>query len=197
MPDITRNDLSIAYESKGRTQDKQRRNMTFIDQHGRKWHGIIELSTGDPLGPVTPVDFTAPWLPSVTYMRRPDPLNRPADIEWDYDLIETQLLDARETYLRKVEEFARELYGDKAGEVTSGDKLPRNLREIVGTPPLGPEMVQACRAGNRWALLGEGEMPAAAKPFMDRLASQTREQRREHARRTDDPFAEKKKAGAA
>lgn len=129
-------------------QPDKRRHMRFTDQHGRKWGGIIEIKTGQPAGPIQPLDFNPP-LDVPQHFLRFDPLE-PNIIEIDYAAWIRSLEDAKHKWNQRLIDRAQRLYGDQAGKYVK--KPSQELLEITGPEPHPVEPVQAAAAGNRWVL---------------------------------------------
>lgn len=142
-------------------QPDKRRTMRFTDQHGRKWIGTIELSSGLPTGPIRPVDFKPPLLVPQEFIEY-DPME-PNFIKINYAKWLRSLEDARRNWEQKLISRAERMYGDQAGKYIK--KPSQELLAAVGPEPLPPEPVQAAAAGNKWVLGLSPVKPAWAEAF--------------------------------
>jgi hypothetical protein len=129
-------------------QAEKRRQMIFLDQHGRKWTAAIELRTGFPVGSVNPIGFETRFPIEQKYMRFFR--NRPGYMEIDYDAMLRDRDASEGIYKQRIQAAARKLYGDKAGEALK--KPTTELLEAAGTKPAPRERILAAKAGNKWVL---------------------------------------------
>jgi hypothetical protein len=157
------NDLGFGGSTQGAyraDQARQRRYMTYLDQHGRKWGATTENRTGDPCGPIEP-HFAAPLIPEQKY------IVLAADkrsVRIDYTRWLLDLADAQAVYDRMVRETAVAMYGQKASEAIANP--PRELLDRVGVPPTQRrEPIEAAHQGNRWVLGLTPVKPAWANEF--------------------------------
>ena len=136
-------------------QSLERRYQRWKDQHGRRWGGNIEISTGHPVGQLEP-QFTAPLLPPAKYVRFDDE-NHGLVIEYDPWIAD--LTRAKREYVEKGRRYGFEKYG---GLFDPNKPFTEEVLLHVGPPPLPVEPVLAAKQGNRWVLgmLGpNGEVP--------------------------------------
>jgi hypothetical protein len=157
-----------------KSQADQRKGAKYTDQHGRKWWASIEIRTGDPCSPIEP-SFTAPILPPQQYLRLDQ--ETPGKITVAYDDWERDLIVADTDWFKRCHAYGIKLYKD-AFDTTRPFNVAI-LEEIGARPhvpdlvtPLGVEPmpggaalpVQACKAGNLWALGLKG--PNGEEPKM-------------------------------
>ena len=144
-----------------------RRYAHFTDQHGRKWGALVEGETGAPCSPMdllhrTPAGNVPPWLPSGKYLDF-DPLEQ-GRFTINYAHAIADAVQGQADWLRIVRQYAMGMYADKAAEQieTPGP----GLLAIVGPKPQGPELIEACEQGNKWALGFSDAVPDWAKPIL-------------------------------
>ena len=128
------------------SQRNQRSEMTFKDQHGRKWYGAIELKTGDTTGLIQP-QFTAPIVPDQKYLERVP--ERPYDLFINYKRWEEDIRQARTEWEREGRQLGRKMHGDAFDPHKA---FTADVLDIIGEPPEAIEPVIAARQGNTWVL---------------------------------------------
>lgn len=129
-------------------QPDKRRPQRFVDQHGRRWSGTIEIKSGLPVGPISPLDFEPPLdVPQqfITYNEL-----EPNNIKIDYNSWIASLERAKRKWERRLVMWAQRLYGDQAGKYIKSPTA--ELLAEVGPEPKPVEPVQAAAAGNRFVL---------------------------------------------
>lgn len=130
----------------GWSQKNQRTSTDFTDQHGRQYHAVIEIKTGDPVGMIEPL-FTAPLMPEQKYLRRVP--RRPYDINIDYESWKRDIRGAWGEWQREGRSLAKKLHGsayDPKADFTS------DVLEVIGPAPQPIEPVIAASQGNKWVL---------------------------------------------
>jgi hypothetical protein len=189
-------------------QAQKRRMEFFRDQFGRAWKANIEIDTGDPCECLSPEGWTAPQAPS--WMR--GHLVPPEDCREMVPIQERNLRGfqvrinhnkwlaswdaAYDSWLAKFRSFAVGMAG--GGDVqTLMDNPTPALREIAGPKPFPPrEFIEACAAGNPWALGQVDAVPAKAQSMVDALRPLV-VSRRPTADQAVDPFADEDEQGVA
>jgi hypothetical protein len=94
-------------------QDKYRRSQVMRDQFGRRWATVIEIKTGDPLGPINPIEWTDPLITPAKYKHVPRDehgMVMPGRIHIDFDQWIEDLRAGDEDWLADVQEKAQQLY---------------------------------------------------------------------------------------
>ena len=146
-------------------QPEARRAMIFTDQHGRKWHGIIEIKTGHPCTPISPLGWMAPLDVPQQFIRFS--ILEPNLVVIDYRKWISALEDALTTWRRKLTQTAKAMFPADAGKNIA--KPPPQLLEEVGPKPGATEPVQAALGGNKWVLgLSDNKPPWASAYFPDK-----------------------------
>lgn len=136
-------------------QSLQRRYQKWKDQHGRRWGGNVEISTGHPTGQLEP-QFSAPLMPPYQYIRFDDE-NHALVIEYDPWIAD--LTRKRKEWVEKGKRYGFEKYG---GLFDAAKPFSEEVLLHIGPPPQPVEPVLAAKQGNRWVLgmLGpNGEVP--------------------------------------
>lgn len=162
-------------------QPDARRPTRFTDQHGRKWSGIIEIKTGAPCSPLSPIGFNPPLKVPGKYMRF-DPLE-PSSVFIDYAAWIADLEQGKRLWDRKLVARAQTLYGEQAGKHIR--KPPAELLQAVGELPPAVEPVQAAASGNRWILGLSHHKPEWAKKFFPDTPVKSVHQPRDRYRRAE------------
>ena len=145
------------------SQDDQRKIGRYTDQHGRKWSAVVEKRTGDPCSIIMPLSWRAPIMPPQNYIKL-DP-EVPGKIDILYDQWERDLIAADKDWVRRCHETGVELYKDA---FNPNDPFNVAILNKIGARPHAPKIttplraeplpgaaalpVQACKAGNLWAL---------------------------------------------
>jgi hypothetical protein len=132
----------------GWSQAKQRREMMFRDQHGRRYHATIEIKSGHPCGPIAP-QFQAPLATPMKYLGLSTDPERPYDLNIKYDAWLADLRTDRAEWEAECRKLARALYRDK---YDPKDAFTAEVVSVVGAPPQHIEPVLAAKQGNRWVL---------------------------------------------
>ena len=129
---------------------EDRRYQRLKDQHGRTWGCVIELSTGDPTGPIDLLEpKSAPVLPAPRYMKVNSKTHY-GELRIDYTGWKAMQRAAWEAYDKRMLAVANEMYGDAAPEKM--EQKPPALIAAVGVPPEPMERILAAEAGDPWAL---------------------------------------------
>lgn len=124
----------------GFSQAKQRREIFFRDQHGRKVGAVIELATGDPTGPLKfPKAPIVPPAHCVKIVKDPE---RPFTLEIDYDRIIREGREAIDEYETSRSRFLRAQ--PNANEL--------DIEKMVGKRPPAVEPWIAAKQGDKWTL---------------------------------------------
>ena len=134
------------------SQADQRRSVVFLDQHGREWHAMIEIKSGDPVGAFEPL-FQAPLIPPQKYIRTLE--DSPTDIEIRYREWARDIRQARALWDREARRVGASRYGEK---YDPNAPVTREVMEVIGPPPEPVEPVIAARQGNSW-VLGKNPRP--------------------------------------
>lgn len=136
-------------QADGFSQAKQRRSGTiFRDQHGRRYHAVVELKTGHPTGLIEPL-FTAPLMPPQMYLSVGTNAERPYDLRIDYDRWIQDLRTAADDYITEARQLARKMYRDR---YNAADPLTEEVVDIIGPRPQHVEPVIAAKQGNAYVL---------------------------------------------
>lgn len=141
----------------------------FRDQHGRLYDAVIEAASGHPTGPVlflhrTPNGHLPPWVPSDGDLDF-DPLEQ-GRVTVAYDRVIGVIAENLKDWERAVRDAALKLYADKAGDVLADlDALPPALLQIHPKPQT-PDLIEACRQGNKWALGFTDAVPGWARKLV-------------------------------
>lgn len=143
-----------------------RRYAEFTDQHGRRWGATVEGETGHPTGPVdlmhrTPAGNLPPWIPEAKYLVF-DPLNQ-GRLTIDYETAVNDRLQSVDDWEARLKEMAFKMHPNDAGEQI--EKPGVALLSVIGLRPAAPDLVEACQAGNKWALGFSDAMPDWAAPL--------------------------------
>lgn len=157
-----------------RSQHDQRKFAKYTDQHGRKWTSWIETRTGDPCAILSP-SFTAPIIPPQMYLRLDK--ETPGRIDVDYAQWARDLIAADTDWMRRCQEFGVLTYKDAfrpdepfntgiLNQIGARPHIPRAVTPFREQPIPGAAAlpVQACQAGNLWALGLKG--PNGEEPIM-------------------------------
>jgi hypothetical protein len=179
MPNPTR----ITAPVEGWNQNKQRSPAIFYDQHrdtnytapdgskpfmnGRPWWCYVErpsdgASMPQPVGPVMPLGWDAPWFPDDKYINR-SVGKVTADGRWitkgsglqeqrfriDYQAMMADYTTEMRGYYRKA---VLEAAGQRMTAPQYGGAIEYALRQIIGNPPKSPKIPEAALAGNKWLL---------------------------------------------
>lgn len=151
-------------------QAKARKYAFFRDQHGRRYGAPIEISTGDPCGPLEP-QFVAPLVPSPDFMRLVANEDGRSSIFIDYDGWIGEVRNRVGSWQREVR---------KAMIARHRENYHPDMKidaDVYDLPTTGPEpsisakwnggTVQplvAAKAGNKWVLgLTEVDDPRVSK----------------------------------
>lgn len=144
------------------SQAERRRGVVALDQHGRKWENVIEISTGEPCSSWMP-QFNAPWFPPPTAVKR-DPMNN-ARLVIDYPMILRRAKVAHADYAMSLRAYAQRMPG--VIDVEAVVKTPPPLLlDVVGPGPEPRQFAYAASVGNRWVLGFDAEAPEWAKALM-------------------------------
>lgn len=136
------------YAPEGWSQRNQRRSQMFRDQHGRRYHAIIETKTGHPTGPIEP-RFLAPLSTPQMYIELSKDPERPYDLSINYRQWEQDLRTAHTDWQRRGEKIARLVFGERYDPNAA---FTRQVLEELGPPPQHVEPVIAARQGNKYVL---------------------------------------------
>lgn len=176
----------IGHAEEGWSQNKQRSPAVFYDQHkdsaytlpngekpfgnGRPWWCYVErpadgASMPMPVGPLTPMGWTAPWQPddkfivrSIGKVRSDGSIIMGAGLyeqrfRIDYQAMIAEYTQAMRAYYRKAVLEAAAL--NQPGP-DYGGAIGYQLRMRIGDPPRSPKIPEAALAGNKWLL---GQLP--------------------------------------
>lgn len=130
-------------------QRMQRAWRVFTDQHGRRFGAISDIRNNTPVEEFQPQGFNPPWLPTPRHAK----FAQPGDLEfrWDYDTIAEDWSAVAASYYEEAGNVALKLPGSiPVPEI--GGPVAREIRIILGKPPLSPAIPLACKAGDPWAL---------------------------------------------
>lgn len=146
----------------GKQKDPQndRRWQWLTDQHGRRWGCTIELTTGEPTGPIDMYRdgnvHEAPIMPPQKFLSTNSKKHH-GELRIDYPAWKSSLERAHEDYNRRVLGIAQQMYKDKAVQaIEEGEPA---LFGLAGLPPepIGP--VEVAEAGDPWMLGLSDERP--------------------------------------
>lgn len=191
------------FGSKVKGQEEGRRVEYFIDQHGREYVANVEISTGHPceslrpmfLAPLGPDWFTGMLVPPQKYLTMVgarDRARRGHNVEINY-VQWLQDIDTRtDEFEQKLHDFVRAATQGAGNVVEAAKNPPPIIRDLIGAPPFPPrKLVEACAAGNKWALGLSGTVPAKAQEVLDEIRPfVVRAARKIGALPTVDPLAE-------
>ena len=143
-----------------------RRYARFTDQHGRKYGATVESETGHPCGVIdfehrTPAGNLPPWRPSAEHLVFDTLEMGKVTIDYPKAIAQREALVA--DWERMARTLAIQMYGDKAGEAI--EDPPVGLIGILGPRPMDAGLIEACQAGNKWALGFSDAMPEWATPY--------------------------------
>lgn len=144
LTDFTQPGDSLQRKARGYSDD-------FTDQHGRRFAAQHDLQNSRPIGELSPVGFTPPWLPPMRFIKWPRSIGG-FRFEWDYETMANELVGDATVYYAAVMDFMLEhMKGEPIPDL--GDPVPSMvIRSPLGKPPLSPAIVLACQAGDPWAL---------------------------------------------
>jgi hypothetical protein len=143
-------------------QDKYRFQV-LRDQHGREWGTTIELSTGDPTGPMDP-RFKAPLYPPQRFVKV-DSRKDYGRANIDYAGWAGAIRQARDHWRKELLDHATAMYGDAAAQKMDETPLPAALAAKVGRPPEPLEPILAAEHGDKWVLGLTTDRPGWADLF--------------------------------
>lgn len=145
---------------KVKDQPSRRRERTYLDRHGRKWHATIELDSGGPSGPVSPVG----WRDRLKTPEKYKKISKDGmEISIDYAAWERDVLQRLAEWDNELRQYAMAMYGQGASQAIANP--PPELLSLVGPKPVPIELIQAARAGNKYVLGLSDRMPKWAEPF--------------------------------
>lgn len=154
---------------KQKDSQNERRWQWLTDQHGRAWGCTIELSTGDPTGPIDLYNekngrpMRAPVMPPVKFLKV-DSKKAHGELHVDYRGWKAEIQRAWSEYNRRMLGYATQMYKDDAAQKV--DDPPPALLAAVGLPPQKIEPVEAAEYGDPWALGLTDVRPDWADLFM-------------------------------
>lgn len=130
-------------------QQWQRRvSMTLVDEHGRKWDTVIDV-TDKRKGACAPLvpKFDAPWLPDQKYLHADGNTMR---VTIDYRRCIDDCEAAARAWDERLHDEAVRLFSTAAPQAI--EKRDAVLMREVGPQPLDPRWARAAQAGNPWVL---------------------------------------------
>lgn len=130
-------------------QPGTRRNWIGYDQHGRKWQGSAEKSTGYPVGLIQPMGWRAPWKPPQGPNYFVFSREEPSRFRINYEgMLEERLKDQKE------HEDERQRAAVVRGWAPDDPEKQDALDKIVGRRDAmqRPEIIVACIQGDKWIL---------------------------------------------
>lgn len=168
-------------EQQKHTQADGRRAQVFTDQHGRHYSGVVEKSTGHPVGaliPVAPPNIArdpvqgpqydayakehqlwpyAPVMPGDKYVKAQD--DNGSGVLVDYDEWDSDLEYLHKAWFQQLTDAARLHYKDQAARVlerirVGGEDVPVELLNLVGERPLDRRIVKTAQNGQSLWILG-------------------------------------------
>ncbi len=172
-----------------KTQAGKRDFDTYTDQFDREWGGIIEKASLAPthVRPLFHVNHPILEPPSKFVVHAPKGDRRRVHID-----LEGWEAECRAGWAERAEltrKFAGAMYGNAAGEMIKNP--PPELREMLGVEPLmKPEVIQAMRAKNPWALSLTDEKPPGAEQFLPSPEQMRAAKSRAPLPEAVDPFAD-------
>lgn len=151
------------------SQPDKRREARFRDQHGRVWGGTISIQTGRPIGPLSPVGWSAPLDPPQQYFKFS---HLSDEFRIDYRAWIADRESAKQDYEERILKYAQSLYGEQAGTMLK--RRPAELMRQVGDPPAPTEPIVAAAAGNKWILGLSDNQPKWAEKYFPTEEQQVR-----------------------
>lgn len=163
-------------------QENQRRPEIWVDQHKRQYFVNLDILSGDPIdinrkgwrAPVNPVWAKGLFMPPlgdseiVKLMPQRERHLKGYQLFIDYDVWLQKIDKAESTRRSRIASIAADLSGGNALKLVANPT--RDLEAYVGPPPFPPrEIVEAMRAGNKWALGFSDQIPAKAVKIMDEI----------------------------
>ena len=183
-------------------QEEQRRVETFLDQHGREYVANVEIKTGDPCEVLRPIGWNAPQAPSwfagqlmppECYLKLVPRMLRARkgyQIEIDYTRWLTDLDTRDEEYRQKKYDLVRGMAGG-ADVSALAENPPPVIRDLLGVAPFPPRvLVEAMRAGNKWALGLSETVPAKVTVLLSSLEPAVKRVSRAQDEAIIDPLAD-------
>lgn len=143
-------------------QPSLRRPATFTDQHGRKWHGQVEKSTGYPVGQIHPLGWHAPFIPP----QGTDTFKYSADDPTKFTINYEFLLDERHRAIEQLDKD-RELAAVNRGWAPDDPEKQEALDKICGRRDAvkRPEIIVACLKNDAY-MLGFSNTPSRWAAFL-------------------------------
>lgn len=170
-------------------QEEQRRVETFLDQHGREYTANVEITTGDPCAALMPIGWTAPsgpeWFRGLLmppdHIRQMVPRMERARKRYQIEINYTQWLqeidernDAWDMRLQNLAQSSTKGLG--FADVIANP--PPQLLDFLGAKAFPPRVfIEACAAGDRWALGLSDRVPSKAIVKLQELESIVKRQR--------------------
>ena len=149
-----------------------------IFEYGRPWWSVVEKSTGQPVGPVYPMGWDAPFTVPMQYINqsigriaRPELGNLPVPFGTNSDRFRIDY-----TQMQADDRWAKNEHFRRAVQIAASKNLPiptfstvmdSRVLELVGPLPRDPRIAEACMGGNKWIL---GQL----MPTLDRVTGQMR-----------------------
>lgn len=173
-------------------QEDSRRPETFRDKHGREYFANVEKSTGMPCevlqcrfkAPVNPDWARKMLLPPVDdhdVVKMVSPLMRARkgyDVEIDYDAWLAKHDKRADAWQQKLYEGAKSMAKGKDAHQIATDPPPVLMSEL-GAPPLPPRVfIEAMKAGNKWALGLDENVPKKAAALLQEVETWVVKRRR-------------------
>lgn len=178
--------------SKVKGQEEQRRPETYIDQHGREYFATVDMKTGDPCTTLQPM-FKAPTNPTwfrkmlvppvddakvVKLVPRLQRARKGYQVFIDYDAWDSILSEREEEWNARLHDLAKGMSGGME-VLRIVENPPPALLHYIGPRPFPPRvLVQAMKAGNKWALGLDDKVPAKVVALLDELESSMTRKRR-------------------
>lgn len=149
----------------GPSQADTRRSAVLTDQWGREWAAVICTKSGDPIGPILPHGWDAPYRPEQAFMRIDPTDNRKLIIDLDAAL--EQALEAHDDYTALWSKTAAARNLDP-----NDDRNAPLLEQVIGPKPKAWQPIKAALDGNQWILGFSEKVDTRLVPYL-----QTRQQR--------------------
>lgn len=173
-------------------QQEQRRPEEYIDQHGRVYFAVVDMKTGDPCTTLQPL-FKAPTNPVWFRKMLTPPVDEAKVVKLvprllrarkgyqvfiDYDAWDAILAQREEEWNARLHDLAKGMSGGLE-TIKIVENPPPALIHYIGTRPFPPRiLIQAMKAGNKWALGLSDEIPKKVAALLGDLeASMTRKRR--------------------
>lgn len=151
-------------------QAERRTDLLVPDQHGRLVHLVWDKLCHGVVG--TFLQFNAPWIPDLKYLKTLADHGFPQGVEWQYAKMLEDNRGAWERWYQDLRRFAAKMNGVSATEAYQAARdgrwaeVPRALLEECGVTPEPEDLILAAMAGNKWVLGFSTVVPDWASPML-------------------------------